>query len=71
LNAGVRYDGHISDVHGHPNFYSPFLPRLTIEQARIFDNIFYWREGRDIAYRNAKFGGFLYVRDLILFYPDN
>jgi len=71
LNDGVRYDGGISDVHGHPNFYKPFLSRLTIEQARICDNIFHWREGSDIAYSNAKFGGFLYVRDLIPFYPSN
>ena len=40
LNDGIRDDGDISVVHGHPNFYKQFVSRLTVEQARIGDNIF-------------------------------
>ena len=71
MNDDVKYDEGISDVQGHLNFYKLFLSRLSSEQARICNNIFHWREESDIADRNDKFGGFLYVRDLILFYPDN
>ena len=71
LNDDVKYDEGVHDLQGHLNFYKPFLSCLTIEQARICHNIFHCREGSDIAYRNAKFGGFIYMRDLIPFYPDN
>jgi len=71
LNDDIKYIEGVSDVRGHLNFYKPFLSQLSIEQARICDNIFHWREESDIAYRNEKFGGFLYVRDLNPFYHDN
>ena len=71
MNDDVKYVEGFSGVRGRLNFYKPILSQLSYEQARICDNIFNWREESDIAYRNAKFGGFLYVRDLNPFYPDN
>ena len=55
LNGYNIYDEDISIVHGHPKLYKPFLSGLSVEQVRICDNIFYWKKGSEIAYRNAKF----------------
>jgi len=33
--------------------------------------LFIGKKGREMAYRNAKFGGFLYAWNLIPFYMDN
>ena len=71
MNDDVLDDEDISAAHGYPNLYKPLLSCLSDEQARICDNIYNWEKGSEIAYRNAKFGGFLYVRDLISFYADN
>ena len=71
MNAKVLDDEDVSATHDYPNLYKPLLFCLADEQARLCDNIFNSKKGSEVAYRNAKFSEFLYVRDLIPFYPDN